>query len=200
MRYTGPKVRLSRKLGIALTPKAGRIMEKKPYPPGEHGQSRRRSSRSDYKLQLLEKQRLRFQYDLSEKQLRNYFAKAKRMQGNAADNLIYLLETRLLTTVYRGGLARSIYAARQYITHGHILVNGKRINLPSYHIRPEDVITVKDKSKKLDCFGEAVKYANVPPYLDLNKPKLTVTVLSNPETEDVPIICQLSDVIEYYSR
>src|SRR5919109_3077612 len=115
MKYTGPKVKLSRSLGIALTPKAAKYMERRPYPPGQHGAQKKHRRGSDYKQQLLEKQRLRFQYNITERQMRNYFHKAERSRLNTGDALIQLLERRLDATVLHGGLAKTIYAARQYV-------------------------------------------------------------------------------------
>jgi small subunit ribosomal protein S4 len=201
MKYNGPKVKLSRQLGIPLTPKASKIMERKPHPPGAHGLSRnRRAKVSDYKRQLLEKQRLRWQYNISEKQMRNYYEKASRKTGNTADNLATLLETRLDAMVFRGGLARTIHAARQYVTHGHVEVNGQRVNIPSYHVRVNDVISVRQKSRKIAMFNDAVKLSRPPEYLDTNKPELSITVLAQPDRERIPVVCEFPLVIEYYSR
>ncbi|HOJ03116.1 MAG TPA: 30S ribosomal protein S4 [Bacteroidota bacterium] len=201
MKYNGPKVKLSRQLGIPLTPKASKIMERKPHPPGAHGLSRnRRAKVSDYKRQLLEKQRLRWQYNISEKQMRNYYEKASRKTGNTADNLATLLETRLDAVVFRGGLARTIHAARQYVTHGHVEVNGQRVNIPSYHVRVNDVISVRQKSRKIAMFNDAVKLSRPPEYLDTNKPELSITVLAQPDRERIPVVCEFPLVIEYYSR
>lgn len=201
MKYNGPKVRLSRQLGVALSPKAAKYLESKPYPPGQHGPGRRPNTKmSDYKRQLLEKQRVRAQYNISEKQMLNYYKKATRKTGNTSDNLVHLLETRLDAVVVRGGLARSIYAARQYVGHGHILVNGRRVNIPSYSVRPGDVIQVREKSRKLPCFQEAVKSSTPPAYLNLSKPDMSVTLEELPPREEIPIIGELSLVIEFYSR
>ena len=124
MKYTGPKIKLSRRLGFALTPKAGKYLERRSDPPGVHGKRRKSAKLSDYGRQLLEKQRLRFQYNISEKQLQNCYQKAVRKKGNTADILIQLLESRLDALVLRAGFARTIYAARQLVNHGHVQVNG----------------------------------------------------------------------------
>ena len=143
MSVANPQVKLSRKLNIALTPKASKYMERRPYPPGEHGQQKnRRRKVSDYALQLLEKQRLRLQYNLREKQMRNYVRKAIRKSGNAADNLVQALEQRLDALVYRSGFARTLPAARQFVSHGHILVNGRKVDIPSCAINPGDVVAL----------------------------------------------------------
>lgn len=199
MNYTGPKVKLSRALGIPLTPKAARVMEKKPHPPGAHGNTQTfRRKMSDYKRQLVEKQKLRAQYNIHERQLRNYFQKALKASGNTGENLLRLLELRLDVVVLRGGLARTIYAARQYVSHKHILVNGNPVNIPSYGVKVGDVITVKSKSQSLACFREAA--AQPVTYLTLDKAKLAITVLAEPQREAIPVISDLSQVVEFYSR
>ncbi|MBX3015557.1 MAG: 30S ribosomal protein S4 [Caldilineaceae bacterium] len=201
MKYTGPKVKISRALGIPLTPKAAQVMEKKPQPPGQHGRTQTmRRKLSDYKRQLMEKQKLRAQYNIHERQMRNYYQKALREKGNTGENLLRLLEMRLDAVVLRGGLARTIYAARQYVSHQHLLVNGQRVDIASYGLKVGDVITVKPKSQKLDCFRDAVESAHPVPYLTLDKNTLTITVTALPTPGDVPIICDLPQVIEFYSR
>jgi small subunit ribosomal protein S4 len=203
MKYNGPKVKLSRKIGVPLTPKASKYMERKPYGPGDHGPKQRygRSSPSDYKRQLMEKQRLRYQYNIHERQMLNYYKKAVKQKGNTADNLVQLLESRLDALVLRGGLARSIYAARQYVSHKHITVNDKRVNIPSYQVKPGDVISVREKSRQMISFAEALDTAPATPaYLDTNKDQMTIKYLRLPEREEIPIICETSLVIEFYSR
>ncbi len=200
MNYNGPKVRLSRKLGLELTPKARKYTSKKPYPPGQHGATKRRTKQSDYGRQLMEKQRLRFQYNVSESQMRNYYKKATRLTGNTADLLVQLLETRLDALVLRAGFARTIYASRQYVSHGHVLVNGKRVDIPSYQIKPNDVIVIKEKSRKLECFQEAIRSSAAPQYLEVGKADFSAKLLSIPAREDIPAICEIALVVEYYSR
>lgn len=200
MNYTGPKVRLSRKLGIELTPKARKVTSVKPYPPGQHGATKRRSKQSDYGRQLLEKQRLRMQYNISERQMRNYFKKATQLVGNTGDILVQLMESRLDSVVYRSGLANTIYAAKQYVSHGHIYVNGKRLNIASYHVKSNDLITIKAKSKKLECFQDAIRSGSPPPYLELSKAEFAVKYLYVPPREEIPVICDVPLVVEYYSR
>ncbi len=200
-KFNGSKVKLSRGLGIALTPKAAKVMEKKSYPPGQHGPTKRVDGKmSDYKRQLLEKQRVRAQYNVSERQMENYYKKAAAKAGNTVDNLMQFLETRLDAVVLRGGLARTIYAARQFVAHGHIVVNGKRVNVPSFQVKPNDVVTVRDKSKRIPGFADALKSANPPDYLSLSKPNLSVTLLDLPTRDMVPVIGEVSQVIEFYSR
>jgi small subunit ribosomal protein S4 len=202
MKYTGPKVRLSRRLGIAMTPKAAKVMELKPYPPGQHGMARQRKM-SDYKRQLIEKQRLRAQYNLSEKQLHNYFMKAASKAGNPAQRLIEMLETRLDAVVMRTRMAKTIYAARQYVNHGHVLVNGKRVNVPSYQLREGDVVTIREKSRKIpqlmESWEEAVALP-VPPYLEVSEKEHSAKLVAKPQRDDVPVTCEMSLVTEFYSK
>ena len=200
MKYTGPKVKISRKLGLELTPKARKVSQKKNYTPGQHGPSRRRSKQSDYGKQLLEKQRLRMQYNISEKQMSNYYKKASKLVGNTGDLLVQLIESRLDAFVYRAGFAATIYAARQYVSHGHIEVNGRRVNIPSYSLKPNDVVSVREKSRNLIGVQESIRNAAAPPYIDLSKADFSATYLHVPEREDIPIICDVPLVVEYYSR
>lgn len=201
MKYTGPKAKLSRRLGIAITPKTQKYLETRPTPPGMHGRSRRPGKMSDYGRQLVEKQRLRFQYNISEKQLRNYYHKASKKSGSTPDNLIHLLESRLDALVLRAGFARSIFAARQFVGHGHVQVNGKKVNIPSYGVKPGDVISIREKSKK----SESVQYAlqdapERPAYLKVDRENLTAEYLQEPAREEIPVICEVSTVVEFYSR
>ena len=197
----GPKVRISRRLGVAITPKASRVMDKKPYPPGMHGPRQRPGRKmSDYKRQLVEKQRLRAQYNIREKQLRLYYKKATRMKGRAGDNLLQILERRLDAIVLRSGFASTVYAARQYATHGHFQVNGKRVNVPSYIVEPNDVISVKPKSRALLIFKDVLDSASPPPYLSVAKDDMSVTLLNIPSVEEIPVLCDVSQVVEFYSR
>jgi small subunit ribosomal protein S4 len=199
MNYTGPKVKLSRKLGIRMTPKAGKVMDKRNYAPGQHGR-RRRSKQSDYGMQLLEKQRLRLQYSISEKQMGNYYTKASKLEGNTAELLVQLLETRLDAVVRRAGLAKTMYAARQYVQHGHICVNGKKCDIPSFQVKLNEVVSVKEKSRKLECIQEAIRNSATPPYLELNKGDFSVKLNYIPTRDEIPTQCEVSLVVEYYSR
>jgi small subunit ribosomal protein S4 len=201
MNKTGPKVKLSRSLGIALTPKAAKVMEKKPHPPGEHGRTQNfRRKLSDYKRQLMEKQKLRAQYNIHERQMRNYFDKAQRKKGNTGDNLLQMLEMRLDAIVLRGGLARTIYAARQLVTHGHILVNGERVDVPAFTCKPGDVVSIRGKSLQLPGVQEALADAQNISYLALDRNMGSIRVNEVPERDFIPVICDVPLVIEYYSR
>ena len=200
MKYNGPKIKKSRRLGIALSPQSAKFLERRPHPPGQHGPSRRRGKLSDYGKQLIEKQRLRYQYNLAERQLHGYYVKASRKIGNTADIMLQLLETRLDTVVLRAGFARSIYQARQLVGHAHFRVNGKKVNIPSYQVRIGDVITVRETSRELEIFPAAQQIATTPEYLTVDDKKLTASLHRLPEHGEVPVQCEASLVVEFYSR
>lgn len=203
MKARGAKIRSSRQLGIPITLKASRALERRPNPPGQHGAAGDRLKGSDYKRRLIEKQRLRAQYNLEEKQMRNYVNRAMQRPGNPVDWLIRLLETRLDAIVYRAGLARTIYQARQFVSHGHILVNGEKVNVPSQLLKPNDVVAVKEESRKLVPFEEAaeemVARAAVP-YLERSREQMSAKLQYVPKLSEVPLLCEMSMVIEFYSR
>jgi small subunit ribosomal protein S4 len=199
VKFNGPKVKASRKLGVALSDKAQRYLERRSYPPGMHGMKRRRRQ-SNYGRQLLEKQRLRFQYNISERQLRNYFAKSTRMRGVTGDNLVQLLETRLDAFVLRAGFAPTIYAARQFVGHGHLQVNGRRVDVPSLRLRVGDVVEVRERSRKMRCFNEPRSGSSVPSYIHVDDTGYKGELTSLPVRDDVPIICEVPLIIEFYSR
>jgi len=197
--FTGPKVKKSRALGVALTPKAQKYMRNRPYPPGQHGQRRRRRP-SDYGVQLLEKQRLRFQYNISESQLSKAYKMAARMPGSTGDNLVQLLEVRMDALVLRAGLAPTIYAARQYVTHGHFRLNGKKASIPSQRLKPGDIITVREKSQKSPIFNESSPSGVVAPYMTVDLANFSAKFDYLPPREEIPIICAEHLVVEFYSR
>ncbi|WP_067810932.1 30S ribosomal protein S4 [Actinomadura kijaniata] len=202
MNNSRPKVRLSRALGIPLTPKSVKYFEARPYPPGVHGRARK--NESDYKVRLREKQRLRAQYNIRETQLRNAFAKAAKVKGaKTGEALIVDLERRLDALVLRAGFARTIYQARQFVVHRHILVNGKRVDRPSYRLRPGDVIQVAERSRQMTPFQVAATGAhteNVPGYLDVRHEALVAQFTRLPERGEIPVICDEQLVVEHYSR
>ena len=195
-----PKIRLSRRLGMPLTPKAVAYFERRPYPPGEHG--RKRKQASDYSTRLLEKQRLRAQYDISETQLRRAFDRAKRAGGKTGEALIQDLESRLDATVLRAGFARTIYQARQFVTHQHVLVNGRRVDRPSYRLRPGDFVQIAERSRSKEPFQVAASgaHADPPSYLEVRLADLVARVERTPSREEVPVVCEEQLVVEYYSR
>ncbi len=202
MDFHGPKVRISRQLGIAITPKAQKIMQKKGNPPGQAGGGKRRAigKMSNFKRQLREKQKLRAQYHISEKQMRLYYQKASQKGGNTGDNLIHLLETRLDALVHRSGLTKTIYAARMAVAHGHIEVNNKKVNIPSYLVKLGDIVQVKEKSRKMPIFIESIQAAEAYSYVELDPDAMQAKMIQLPQREDVPIICEIPQVIEYYAR
>lgn len=206
-RYTGADCRLCRREGIKLFLKGDRCysdkcgVERRPYPPGQAGKKRPRDS--EYRVQLREKQRTKRIYGLLEKQFRSYYELANRQAGITGENLLRLLETRLDNSVYRLGLAKSRDEARQVVRHGHISVNGRRVNIPSYRVRPGDIIAVSDKSKDLLVIKTALissEKIEVPGWLEVDIEKLQGKVLSLPTRDqiDAPVREQL--IVELYSK
>lgn len=199
------QVRLSRSLGVALTPKAARYFEKRPYGPGQHGRARRRQD-SDYAVRLKEKQRLRAQYGLREAQMRRAFEEALRMEGVTGSNLVQHLEQRLDALVLRSGFARTIAQARQFVVHRHILVDGKIVDRPSFRVKPGQTIQVKPKSQTTTPFEIAAQGIHrdvlpaVPGYLEVDLERLRSTLVRLPQREEIPVVCEDQLVVEYYSR
>jgi small subunit ribosomal protein S4 len=204
VRYTGPKVRLSRRAGVPLTRKAVRYFEQRPYPPGEHGRKTNRRAAGDYGLRLMEKQKLRWYYDVSEKQLRRYWQAALRRPGKSGAELVALLESRLASLVLRAGLAPSIYAARQYVNHGHITVDGRKVDIPSYIVKPGQRVAVRQRSRSLQPFVAAAEgvYTDevTAAYLAVEHADLHFTLLTRPEREQVRVPVDEQLVVEHYSR
>lgn len=195
------KVRLSRALGVVLTPKAARFMERRPTRPGQHGRARVKAS--DYKLRLLEKQRLRAQYNVGEQQLRAALTRAARKPGKTGENLLIELETRLDNLVLRAGFAATIYQARQAVAHGHIRVDGRRVDKPSFRVRPGQSIEVEERSKDKPPFVQAAAgaYAALtPPYLEVDRAALRARLERLPRRPEIPVQCQEQLVVEYYAR
>ena len=201
---TRSKTRLSRSLGIALTPKAAKYMEKRPYGPGQHGRTKRKSD-SDYAVRLREKQRLRAQYGIREAQLRKTFKEAKRTEGLTGETLVELLEMRLDALVLRAGFARTMAQARQLVVHRHILVDGQRVDRPSFRVKPGQMIHVHEKSERTEPFqvaaagGHADVLAAVPEYLSVELDKLHATLVRKPKRAEVPVTCDVQLVVEYYA-
>jgi|TARA_B100001142_G_scaffold324995_1_gene377761 small subunit ribosomal protein S4 len=207
-RNLDPKCRQCRREGEKLFLKAEKCftekcaIEKRNYPPGQHGQ--RRSSRlSDYGVQLREKQKLRRIYGVLEKQFRSYYAEADRKKGITGENLLQMLESRLDNVTYKMGLGGSRSEARQIVRHNSILVNGKRVNIPSYQVQPGDNITVSDKSKdqlRIKSALEAADERGLPEWLEVDVKKLTGTFKNRPERDDLPSTINESLVVELYSK
>lgn len=203
-RYTGPKGKIVRKLKINIfgNPKFDRILSKRPYPPGQHGPTLRKKP-SEYGMQLLEKQKAKYFYGVSERQFRNYYKKASRMEGNTAENLIKLLERRLDIVVYRAGLAPTVASARQLVRHGHFLLNGKKVNIPSIQLKLNDKVEVKPKTKDkhLPIIEETLKQKKeFPQWLDVNKASQTVSLVGEPIMEEAVPFINVNLIIELYSK
>ena len=200
-RYTGPRVKKMRALGVELPGLSRKSISKRPYRPGEHGQDSQRPK--DYKLRLLEKQKLRFNYGVSERQLRRIIREAIRSKTLTGDKIIELLERRLDNVVFRGGLAPTIPAARQLVNHNHITVNNKRVNIASYRVKVGDLIRPREKSLKLDPIQIALldgPELNHTEWLEFNESTVSIQIVSLPNAESVPFPLELPLVIEYYSR
>ncbi|API90857.1 MULTISPECIES: 30S ribosomal protein S4 [Bacillota] len=198
-RYTGPVWKKSRRLGISLTG-TGKELDKRPYAPGQHGPNQRKKM-SEYGLQQQEKQKLRFMYGLNERQFRTLFNKAGKMKGVHGENFMLLLDSRLDNLVYRLGFARTRRQARQLVNHGHITVDGSRVDIPSYMVKPGQVIGLREKSKNLDIVKEAIEVNNfVPDYLSLDEEKLEGTFTRYAEREELPAEINESLIVEFYSR
>ena len=198
-------VRLSRALGVPLTPKAARYFEARPYPPGEHGRARRRTE-SEYALGLRQKQLLRAQYGIREAQMRKVFGEARKASGRTGDVLVELLEMRLDAVVLRSGFARTIAQARQAVVHHHVLVDGKRVDRPSFRVTPGQRVSIAPKSVPMTPFQVAAAGAHrdvlptLPKYLEVDLANLTATLARRPEREEVPVTCEVSRVVEFYAR
>ncbi|MCG7344417.1 30S ribosomal protein S4 [Sporosarcina sp. ACRSL] len=198
-RYTGPSWKLSRRLGISLSG-TGKEIEKRPYAPGQHGPTQRKKL-SEYGLQLQEKQKLRFMYGVNERQFKTVFNKAGKMPGKHGENFMILLETRLDNVVYRMGLARTRRAARQLVNHGHILVDGKRVDIPSYSVKPGQEISLREKSQNLDVVNEALEVNNyVPEYVSFNPDTKVGTFVRLPERSELAAEINEALIVEFYSR
>ncbi|HEX2052816.1 MAG TPA: 30S ribosomal protein S4 [Actinomycetota bacterium] len=202
-----PVCRLCRRERIKLYLKGTRCdspkcaIERRPYPPGEHG--RGRIKESEYLLQLREKQKARRIYGVREKQFRLYYNKASRAKGVTGARLLQLLESRLDNIVYRGGLAMSRPQARQFVSHGHFQVNGKKVDIPSYHVKPGDVVEVRKRSQSVDRIVEAAAYAagrTIPDWLSLEAGELRIRVLAEPAREMIDAPVQEQMIVELYSK
>jgi small subunit ribosomal protein S4 len=198
-RYTGPVWKKSRRFGISLTG-TGKELDKRPYAPGQHGPNQRRKQ-SEYGLQLQEKQKLRYMYGLNERQFLTLFNKAGKMKGIHGENFMVLLESRLDNLAYRLGFARTRRQARQLVNHGHVTVDGHRVDIPSYTVQPGQVISLREKSKDLDIIKEALEVNNfVPEYLTFNEDNLEGTYNRLPERSELPAEINEALIVEYYSR
>ena len=199
-RYTGPKTKIARKFGEAIFG-ADKVLQKKNYPPGQHGQNRRRKI-SEYGTQLREKQKVKYMYGVLERQFRNLFDKAARTKGITGEVLLQLLESRLDNIVYRLGIAPTRPAARQLVLHKHVTVNGKVVNIPSYQVKPGDVVAVREKSKSLEVIEDALAGFNHSkyPWIEWDERVKGGKFLHMPERTDIPENIKEQLIVELYSK
>lgn len=193
-----------RRFGVALaaSPKYQRILEKRPNPPGQHGARARRAKIGAYGSRLIEKQKLRAFYGIAERQMRRYVTDAMRRKGPTGANLLQLLEQRLDAVVYRLGLAPSIWAARQLVGHGHVLVDGKRIDIPSYQVRPGHTLTLSERMKRSRQVAIWAERGGIlpPAYLELDRDQMTGRLVRSPERDEIPVPIDDRLIVEFYSR
>ena len=197
-RYTGPAWKISRRLKYSIT-ESGKELAKRAYPPGQHGQ--RRAKVSEYGLQLQEKQKVRFTYGVNERQFKKTFDEAKKMQGKQGENFIFLLESRLDNLVFRAGLATSRRQSRQLVNHGHVLVDGKRVDIPSYRMLPGQVISLKEKASKFEIVVNALEalVARVE-FISFDENKNSFTFVRLPERQEILTDIKENLIVEYYNR
>jgi small subunit ribosomal protein S4 len=200
-RYTGPKSKIARKFREAIYG-PDKVLTKKNYPPGQHGQSKKRAKTSEYAVQLLEKQKAKYTYGILEKQFARIFDRALRAKGITGENLLKFLESRLDNTVYRLGIAGSRRAARQVVSHRHVTVNGDVVNIPSYQLKPGDVIAVREKSKALEAITGAIAQTRVAKYnwLEFDQSSMTGKFLNMPERSEIPENIKEQLIVELYSK
>ena len=201
---TAAKYKIDRRMGENIWGRAKSPVNRREYGPGQHGQ-RRKGKLSDFGIQLRAKQKLKGHYgDLTEKQFKRIYAEAARVKGDTGEQLIGLLERRLDAVVYRAKFVPTIFAARQFVNHGHVTVNGKRVNIASYRVKEGDVVAVRDRSKQLAIVLESVGLAerDVPDYLEVDHSKMTATFVRTPSLGDVPFPVQMEPnlVVEYYAK
>lgn len=199
-RYTGPKSKIARKFREPIFG-PDKALEKKNYPPGQHGLSKKRAKQSEYAIQLMEKQKAKYTYGILESQFAKIFDRASRMHGITGEVLLQLIEARLDNVVYRLGIAPSRRAARQLVSHAHITVNGAVVNIPSYTLKPGDVVGVREKSQSLEAISNSVAGAvNKHSWLDFDKSTLTGKFISMPERTQIPENIKEQLIVELYSK
>ena len=199
-RYTGPKTKIARKFGEAIFGD-DKSFEKRNFPPGQHGNAKRRGKKSEYAIQLMEKQKAKFTYGILERQFRNLFEKASRSKGVTGESLLQLCESRLDNVVYRFGLSPSRSGARQLVSHRHITINGSIVNIPSYQVKVGDIVGVREKSKSLNIIIEAKgKDASAYEWLSWNREQLQGTYVSVPERVQIPENIKEQLIVELYSK
>ena len=199
-RYTGPKSKIARRFRDPIFGD-DKSLERKNYPPGQHGPNKRRGKQSEYSVQLMEKQKAKYTYGILEKQFSNLFKKASRMKGITGENLLVLCESRLDNTAYRLGLSNTRSGARQLVTHRHITVNGNIVNIPSYQLRSGDVVSVREKSKSMEVISEAIaaKETNFD-WLDWDSQTMSGKFMNIPNREMIPENIKEQLIVELYSK
>jgi small subunit ribosomal protein S4 len=200
-RYTGPRLRILRRLDVDLPGLTRKSREKRPHPPGQHGQARKKRP-SAFGMQLSEKQKLRFNYGVSERQMRRLFAEAKASKGVTGDVLLELLERRLDNVVFRAGFAPTIPAARQLVCHGHVLVDGRRVDIASFRVATGAEITLRERSRDLDVVARSLtaRALPLPAWLTYDEGRRAAKVIASPRGEALPFEFDVQLVVEYYSR
>ena len=198
-RYTGPSTKIARKFGEPIFG-TDKDFEKRNYPPGQHGLASKRKKKSEYGIQLKEKQKVKYTYGLLEKQFRNLYEKASRMKGQKGENLIVLLESRLDNLVYRMGIAPTRAAARQLVSHAHITLNGVVCNIPSAHVKPGDVVAVRERSKSLEVITNSVASAVKYSWIEFDAKALTGKFLNAPVRAEIPETINEQLIVELYSK
>jgi len=199
-RYTGPKSKIARRFKEPIFG-PDKALDKKNYPPGQHGPNKRRGKQSEYSVQLLEKQKAKYTYGILEKQFANMFDKASRKKGITGENLLSLCESRLDNTVFRLGISRTRRAARQLVTHRHVTVNGELVNIPSYQLRPGDKISIREKSKSLEIVSDSLASSSSKfDWLDWEASTLTGTFISTPSRAMIPENIKEQLIVELYSK
>jgi small subunit ribosomal protein S4 len=199
-RYTGPKCKACRRARTQLCQSKRCAVERRPYPPGEHGRGRVRES--DYQIQLREKQKLRTMYGVLEKQFRRYYQEAARRPGITGEHILQMLEQRLDNVVWRAGLAATRPQARQLVNHGHFKVNGKKVDIPSYQVRPGEVITIKDRSKELIVIQHSIDTQDrvIPDWISLNADERQISIIDRPRRDQIDTDINEQLIVELYSK
>jgi small subunit ribosomal protein S4 len=200
-RYIGPKSKIARKFGDPIFG-SDKVLEKKAYPPGMHGANKRRRKQSEYGIQLKEKQKAKYTYGVLERQFSNLFEKAQRSKGVTGEVLLQLLESRLDNVVFRMGVAPTRSGARQLVSHRHITVNGKVVNIPSYTLRPGDIVGVREKSKSLEAITESLSgsHRSASSWLEWDSDQMAGKFLNRPEREEIPENIKEQLIVELYSK
>ena len=197
-RYTGPSWKIARRLKYSIT-ETGKELGKRPYAPGQHGQ--RRANISEYGLQLQEKQKVRFTYGVNEKQFKKTFNEAKKMSGKQGENFLFLLESRLDNLIYRAGFAKTRRQARQLVNHAHVIVDGRRTDIPSYRVVPGQLITLSDKAQKFVVVKEALEAVMArPEFVSFDEKKFEATYVRLPERQEILTDIKDNLIVEFYNR